>query len=255
MTRIISIHSFRRGTGKSNLLANTAALLAARGKRVGLLDTDFHTPSLQLLFDLKKGLPYSLNDYLWGKCTIEQTVQEVTLPQGAQKGGRIFLIPASIDTSDIIHVLREGYDITLLQEGFQRLIKGLALDLLLIDTHAGLSEESLLSLALADTLVIVLRPDARDYQGTSVVVDVAHQLRVPVVQMVVNEVPRAYDFAEVRQEVEKSYGCEVIAVLPHLDEMMMLASKDLLVWRYPTHPVMHQLEAMAACLEGATPSS
>ena len=39
MSRIISIHSFRGGTGKSNITANIAPLLAAEGRRVGVIDT------------------------------------------------------------------------------------------------------------------------------------------------------------------------------------------------------------------------
>ena len=40
MTRIISVHSSRGGHGKSNTAANVAALLAAEGQRVGVIDTD-----------------------------------------------------------------------------------------------------------------------------------------------------------------------------------------------------------------------
>ena len=40
MTKIVSVHSFRGGTGKSNSSANIAAKLAASGKRVGVVDTD-----------------------------------------------------------------------------------------------------------------------------------------------------------------------------------------------------------------------
>src|SRR5512136_2369714 len=37
MSKIVSIHSFRRGTGKSNLAANLVAILAQTGKRVAIL--------------------------------------------------------------------------------------------------------------------------------------------------------------------------------------------------------------------------
>ena len=40
MAKILSIHSYRGGTGKSNLTANLAACLAAAGKRVAVVDTD-----------------------------------------------------------------------------------------------------------------------------------------------------------------------------------------------------------------------
>jgi MinD-like ATPase involved in chromosome partitioning or flagellar assembly len=40
MAQVILIHSFRGGTGKSNAAANLAALLAAQGQRVAVIDTD-----------------------------------------------------------------------------------------------------------------------------------------------------------------------------------------------------------------------
>lgn len=67
-------------------------------------------------------------------------------------------------------MLREGYDVGLLNDGFQSLIEELNLDVLRIDTHPGLNEETLLSIAISDTLLIILRPDQQDYQGTSVTV-------------------------------------------------------------------------------------
>ncbi|MFL5804583.1 MAG: ParA family protein, partial [Roseiflexaceae bacterium] len=46
MSQIISIHSFRGGTGKSNTTANVTALLAASGLRVGVIDTDLQSPGI-----------------------------------------------------------------------------------------------------------------------------------------------------------------------------------------------------------------
>lgn len=50
MTRTIVVHSHRGGTGKSSVLANLALLLAAAGQRVGVVDTDLQSPTLDLLF-------------------------------------------------------------------------------------------------------------------------------------------------------------------------------------------------------------
>ena len=65
MTQIIAIHSFRGGTGKSNLTANLSTALALQGKRVAILDTDLASPGIHVLFDfsLAEGDRY-LNDYL-----------------------------------------------------------------------------------------------------------------------------------------------------------------------------------------------
>lgn len=72
MPRIISIHSFRGGTGKSNTTANVAALLAAEGRRIGVVDTDIQSPGIHVLFGVdQETLDHTLNDYLWGRCKIE----------------------------------------------------------------------------------------------------------------------------------------------------------------------------------------
>jgi septum site-determining protein MinD len=73
MSRVISVHSFRGGTGKSNAAANVATLLAAEGQRVGVVDTDIQSPGIHTLFGLNQdAMRYSLNQYLWGTCDITQ---------------------------------------------------------------------------------------------------------------------------------------------------------------------------------------
>ena len=52
----------------------------------------------------------------------------MTQSLGGDLLGRLFLIPSSIKAGEIAKVLREGYDVALLQEGFQRLVSRLKLD-------------------------------------------------------------------------------------------------------------------------------
>ncbi len=249
MAKIISIHSFRRGTGKSNVTANVTALLAAEGQRVGVIDIDIQSPSLHILFGLdEEETPYSLNDYLWGRCDIKQAAHDVTSNLDTEVKGQIFLIPSSTKISDITRVLREGYDVGALNDGFHKLVKSLRLDVLMVDTHAGLNEETLLSIALSDALAIIMRLDQQDYQGTGIMVEVAHKLDVPRVVLVVNEVPSAFELAKVKSKVEQIYNCEVAAVLPYSDEVMALASAGIFVLRYPDHPVTAKLKQIAARL-------
>lgn len=252
MSKIISIHSFRGGTGKSNTTANVTALLAARGLRVGVVDTDIQSPGIHVLFGLNEDtIVRSLNDYLWGKCEIKDAAIDVTATLRAISPtitGEVFLIPSSIKAGEIAKILREGYDVGLLNDGFQQLVEDLDLDVLMIDTHPGLNEETLLSIAISDALTIIMRPDSQDYQGTSVTVEVARKLEVPNLVLVVNKVPQVFDFAKVQQEVEQTYGCEVGAILPHSDEMMALASSGIFVLHYPDHPMTLKLERLAARL-------
>jgi MinD-like ATPase involved in chromosome partitioning or flagellar assembly len=231
------------------ITANLATLLAAAGRRVGVIDTDIQSPGIHALFGLRETeIRQALNNYLWGTCDIAQTSHDVTPHLGAAISGQVFLIPSSLRAGEIARVLREGYDVSRLNDGFQELLKTLALDALLIDTHPGLNEETLLSIAISDTLVIVLRPDQQDYQGTSVTVEVAHKLDVPRLILVVNKVPAVFDVADVKARVEGAYHCEVAAVLPHAEEMMALASAGIFVLRYPEHQITAALTQVATML-------
>lgn len=249
MPRIISIHSFRGGTGKSNTTANLSTIMAMKGFRVGVVDTDIASPGIHVLFGLgEDDMEHSLNDYLYGKCDIEAAAHNVTNNLGAKIDGEIFLIPSSIKAGEIARFLREGYDVGLLNDGFEDLISTLNLDVLMIDTHPGLNEETLLSVAISDALAIILRPDQQDYQGTSVTVEVARKLGVPNMLLVVNKLPAVFDPAEVKAQVERTYNTTVAAVLPHSDEMMALMSAGIFVLHYPNHPIANQLRNVADLL-------
>ena len=238
MSRIISIHSFRGGTGKSNTTANIAVLLAAEGRRIGVVDTDIQSPGIHVLFGVDQTtLDRSLNDYLWGRCRIEEAAHDVTPNPGVDFEGRTFLVPSSIKPTDIARVMHDGYDVGLLNEGFRHLIEELELDALLLDTHPGLNEETLLSIAMSNALAVIMRPDSQDYEGTSVTVAVARKLGVPRMVLVVNKTPEIFDAAEVEARVEKTYDCEVAAVLPHSDELMVLSSEGIFALRHPDHPL------------------
>lgn len=235
---IIPIHSFRGGTGKSNTTANVTTLLAVKGKRVGVIDTDIQSPGIHVLFGLDEThIVHSLNDYLRGDCEIEDTAHDVTDSLGADIPGKIFLIPSSIKAGEIVRFLQEGYDVGVLHEGFRKLIERLDLDVLMIDTHPGLNEETLLSIVLADTICLILRPDQQDYQGTAVTLEVARQLGVGRILLIVNKVPAVFDPQAVKRLVEETYQCEVAAVLPHSDDMMALASSGIFSLHFPNHPV------------------
>jgi MinD-like ATPase involved in chromosome partitioning or flagellar assembly len=240
MSKIVSIHSYRGGTGKSNSTANIAATVARYGYRVGIVDTDIQSPGIHVIFGFdEQSLDRSLNDYLWGRCPIRDTVYDVTavLGSGIQPQSKLFLVPSSVKASEIARILREGYDVGLLNDGFQDLLEDLELDYLFIDTHPGLNEETLLSITVSDVLVLILRPDQQDYQGTAVTIDVARKLEVPKLLLVVNKVPNIFEANELKMKVEETYQSTVAGVLYHCDEMMVLASNGIFSLRYPDHPL------------------
>jgi MinD-like ATPase involved in chromosome partitioning or flagellar assembly len=168
--------------------------------------------------------------------------QGFVLETGDQVTIRGFWEDGEFKAGEITRVLREGYDVGLLNDGFRDVVRELKLDYLLIDTHPGLNEETLLSLAISDALVVIMRPDQQDYQGTAVTVDVARKLDVPKLMILVNKVPSVLDFDDVRVRVEQTYNATVGAILPHSDEMMILASSGIFTLQYPDHPITQGLK-------------
>lgn len=240
MVKVISVHSFRGGTGKSNTTANLAATVAQQGNRVGIVDTDIQSPGIHVLFGFDEShMHLALNDYLWGRCSVEETAYDVShvLEGKGAIGSAIYLIPSSLKAGEIARVLREGYDVGLLNDGFQGLIQQLNLDYLFIDTHPGLNEETLLSITISDVLLLIMRPDRQDFQGTAVTVDIARRLEVPKMLMVVNKALPSFDFAALKTEVESTYGAPVAAILPLTEEMIQLGSSDIFSLRFPDHPL------------------
>ena len=250
MAQIISVHSYRGGTGKSNLIANLATSMALLNKRVAVVDTDIQSPGVNILFDLDdEKITHTLNDYLWGRCKIKDAVYDVSYvlkDHSSGNSGSIFLIPSSMKSQEIARVLSDGYDVELLQEGFYEVSDALNLDYLFIDTHPGINEETLLSIGISNTLIIILRPDQQDYLGTAVVIDVAENLEVPQMLLVVNKALPELDFNTLRQKVAETYQKPVAGVLPLSNEMLRLGSQGLFCLHHPDHELTAELKQIVS---------
>jgi MinD-like ATPase involved in chromosome partitioning or flagellar assembly len=244
MAKNIMIHSFRRGTGRSTLIVNMAALLAAEGKKIAVIDANIQSPGLHILFNVREDqITCSFNDYLFGKCPIHQTVCHA---DGLK--GEVFLIPASPKAEDIAKVLKHPPDTERISEGLQELTEKLSPDLLLIDSQSGINEDSLYFMGLSDTLITLMRPDRQDYHGTAIITDIARKLNVPEVMLVVNEVPATFNADEVKGQTEQAYQCNVAAVLPHYDEMAVLGSRGIFVLTHPNSPLTDLYKQIAGKL-------
>jgi len=251
--RLIAFHSFRGGNGKSSIAANVAGLLAARGQRVGVIDADLQSPGMHVLLgQAGKKIDHTLNDFLLGNCGIHQLAIDVTAGLGQPVPGQLFLVPASVNPGAMAQVLSQGYEAQRLTQGFHELAKLLRLDVLLIDTHPGLNEEALLTMRAVQTLIVVLRPDAQDFEGTGVTVQIARQLEVPQLLLMVNQLPATGQLQAVRARVEQTFDSEVAAILPHAAEFMTFDNDGLFALRHAGHPISVALQHLSTRLMGAT---
>ena len=248
MEKRIAFHSFRRGTGRSSLMASTTVLMAKKGKRVGIIDANLQSPSAHILFDLPDDdITASLNNYLWNECEIGDIVYDVGRSVGVPRG-QVYLLPASDDMVEIMRILKEGFEVARLTEAYAGFASQYNLDYLLIDTGSGLNQTVLASLAVSDTVLVIMRLDEQDYQGVATTLSLARRMEVPHVLTVVNGVPSTFDLQDVRNTIARKFETEVIAVLPHSEQFLALGSQEIFVRAYPKHPFTLALQGMVTHL-------
>ncbi|WP_248962189.1 MinD/ParA family ATP-binding protein [Sphaerisporangium perillae] len=232
MARVITMHSYRGGTGKSSTAANMGLLLAAEGLRVGILDTDIQSPAVDTIFGVPPGAATcTFADYLVGRCEIEEAVRPVP-------GQDLFIVPSRTGLSAINEIMADGYDVGLLNEAVTRLVAAFRPDVLLLDTHTGINTETVMAVAGSDALVIVTRAHRLDLAGAAESVALADRLGCGQRAVVVNMVPEGTPDADLVPRVEKAYGSPVTAVLPYVPEMAELAGEHVFVTAHPRHALV-----------------
>jgi MinD-like ATPase involved in chromosome partitioning or flagellar assembly len=213
------------------------------------VDADLHSPSAHIILGLEHvSIQFTLNDYLNGECRIEQAVYDVTPKLGVPVIGQVLLMPGSTDPLKIMHILRQGYDIAALTDGYKKLIEDFSLDYLLLDATAGINDGTLASFAVADALVLVLRLDRQGYQGTAVLFEIARKMSTARMFFVVNDVPAMYSVDEIATRVTETYNCPPDFIIPHSDKILALASAGIFSLRYPDHPVTGIFKKLTAKL-------
>ncbi len=158
--RTVVVASGKGGVGKSNLAANLAVELGARGARVLLLDADFSQANLDLLLGLHPR--YDLQHVVSGERTMEEIAVEG--PRG------VMLVPAASgvpELADLDDFRREA-----LLRGLGHLDKDV--DLVLIDTASGVSRQVTSFCLAADEVIVMTTPEMPSFSDAYGLVKVLH---------------------------------------------------------------------------------
>jgi len=160
--QVIAVTGGKGGVGKTCVAINLAAALAAQHKRVLLLDGDLGLANT----DVQLGLAprFTLEHVLDGRCTLEEAI--IDTPAGFK------LIPAAAGVARLAG-LGTTEHLGLVQ-AFSHL--SCALDVLIIDTAAGISDSVLQFSQAAQHVLVVLRDEPASLADAYATVKVLHRL-------------------------------------------------------------------------------
>lgn len=141
----IAVSSGKGGVGKSNLVANLAIALRKLGNEVMILDADLGLSNIDVLFQIAP--KYNIQHVLSGQMSLQEAIAEG--PYG------IKILPASSGIQELT-ALDEFQRLKILGEfdSFDGKV-----DILLIDTAAGISENVAFFCVAAQEIIIITAPE------------------------------------------------------------------------------------------------
>ena len=161
MSKIIAVHSYKGGTGKTLLSVNLAATFAKLGKKVAVFDLDFRAPSLFSILKAEN-VDCWLNDYLNSSCDAEAVL--VDLSSRISGNGEFFAGLANPATEAIRDMSAKDRKWEMRALGRLLALKETLLvdqkfDYLFLDTSPGLQYSSINAIVAADFVIVATTAD------------------------------------------------------------------------------------------------
>jgi flagellar biosynthesis protein FlhG len=143
--RVIAITSGKGGVGKTSIVANLGYVFTKMGKKVLILDADMGLGNLDVLLGLAP--KYNLSHVIME----EKTVEDILI----EGPGKMRILPASSGIQELTNLTRKQ-KINILTQ-LDQLID--SVDVLFIDTAAGISSNVMDFNATAQEIVVVVSPE------------------------------------------------------------------------------------------------
>jgi len=256
MGKIIAIHSYKGGTGKTLLSINLAALYANRGKSVALLDLDFRAPSLQAIFKVHDS-EYWLNDYLNGVCEIKKVL--VDLSQTHVKRGLLLVGLANPSTEAIREMTAKDRKWEMKALGRllslkNSLLNDMNLDYVIFDTSPGLQYSSINAIVSADVVLVVSGTDISDIKGTQRMIDELYDLFEKKTGLIMNKVltevlTSKTERSDLAKKLLNSYNLPLIEMIPCFCDILRNGNSSIFTVEKPEHPFVKTLDRVATNIE------
>jgi len=256
MGKIIALHSYKGGTGKTLISINLAATCVKKGKNVCLLDLDFRAPSLHAVFRGNHS-EYWLNDYLNGVCEIDKVLVDVTQEHG--RSGK-FLVGLANPTTEAIREMSakdrkwEMRALGRLLSLKTSLLNDMHLDKVIFDTSPGLQYSSINAIVSADLVLVVTSLDTSDIQGTQRMTHELYDLFDKKTGILMNKVPA--EILTSKKEREKFYKhfnsvhkLPILEAIPCFCDVLRAGGTYIFSEQKPQHPFTEILDKLATKIE------
>ena len=203
------------------------------GKRVGIVDFDLKAPAMQSMLQIPaEEVRWKLNDYLSKKCDVKDLVLDISGRFGVKVGG-LFFVPSSSYADDIVKTMEDGYEVSLFGRCVREIASDFDLDCVLLDTHSGIDEDVILSMAVSDIIVEVVRIDEQSLTGAHASLQVIRKIGKKIyllASMVSKDVEDT-----VEKVLEERLKASVLGVIPFLEDVWATKDEGIFVVGHPSH--------------------
>ena len=186
-TRFIAITSGKGGVGKSTISSNLAYMLSQQGINVGIFDADIGLANLDVMFNVK--IKKNILHVLKGEATVSDILIPITR--------NLILIPG--ESGDEILKYSDMALFERFMEEAQVLDK---LDVMIIDTGAGIGEHIQMFLNAADDVIVVTVPDPAAITDAYATIKTIATLRDDV-SVIMNQVKSEKEAVGVFEKIKK----------------------------------------------------
>ena len=254
MSKIIAVHSYKGGTGKTLLSVNLAATFAKLGKKVCVFDLDFRAPSLFAILKAENVACW-FNDYLNGTCDAAKVLVDLNakIPGvGSLFAG--FANPATEAIRDMSGKDRkwEMHALGRLLALRESLLATKNFDYLFFDTSPGLQYSSINAIVAADFVVVATTGDRSDVDGTKRMLLELYNLFEKKTGLVLNKVLDSSDAAkkvEMSNKIKTAYHVPMLGIVPCFCEILRAEGNLIFVKDKPDHPFTKIITEMARKIE------
>ena len=217
MKRFIVITSGKGGVGKTTTAINLGAAINYFGGDVLVIDGNLSTPNVGIHLNSPE-VPINLNHVLLKKAEPYEAVYE------HESGMKI--MPSSLSVKELKKIKPEN--IKDFKDDFKKIS-----DYVIVDSSAGLGQEALSVIGMADELVIVTNPEIAAITDALKTIKLAEQMRIPVLGVIMTRVRK--DQIEMQPDTVKDMlEVPILGMIP--EDLVIKESMNLKDAVVHTHP-------------------